>query len=125
MSNTSPAYLIAQGTTAIEISRGSTTADKLSRAKVAASIGAFFTAAGTGNFTEINAQVATAIASIPDAATAQFATNLWSLGQPWLQLQAQAAEWLPTFEQVATDIGAGMSASAGAAITQYSAAAAK
>lgn len=125
MATNSPAYLIAQGVTAVEISKGATNADKLARAQTAASIGAFFSAVGSGNFTEISAQVQTAISKLSDAAMAQFATNLWSLAQPWLQIQANAAAWLPTFEQVATDTGAGISASAGAAIAQYSAPAAK
>lgn len=115
----SPVYLIAQGVTAIEINRGSTPADKLARAQVAATIAAYFTAAGTGNFAEINAQVATAISKIADAATAQFATNLWGLATPWLQIQANAAAWIPAFDQVATDVGGGMGVSAGEAITQY------
>lgn len=115
----SPAFLIAEGATAVAISRGATSAAKLARATTAASIGAFFAAVGKDNFTEISAQVQTAIANIKDAATAQFATNLWSLGRPWFQIQADAAAWLPTLEAAATDTGAGISAAAGAAIAQY------
>lgn len=127
MATNSPAYLIAEFATAVAISKGSTPADKLARAQTAASIGAFFTAVGADNFTEITAQVQTAIANIKDAALAQFATNLWSLGQPVLQAQLNINAAIPllggSLEAWASDTGAGISASAGAAITQYSAAA--
>lgn len=125
MATNSPAYLVAEAATAVAIDQGATPADKLARAQTAATIGALFSAVGAGNFTEISAQVQTAISKMSSAAMAQFATNLWSLAQPWLQIQANAVAWLPTLEQAASDTGAGISASAGDAITQYSATAAK
>ena len=119
---TSVPYFVAEALTAAAISAGSSAADKQARAKVASTVAAFFTAAGSGDIAGANSEVATAIAGISDPGLQKVATDLWSAGQPFIQAQLQVTENVPvlggSLTQALTDVGAGMASAAGAYLTQ-------
>jgi hypothetical protein len=116
--------LVAEGLTTAAIDIGAkTVAVKLARARAAAQVAAFFTAAGQGNITQANQQVQTLIAGITDAGLEQTALDLWSIGQPFLSVQYSLAQNVPilggSLESAFTAIGAGMASVAGAYIGKY------
>lgn len=117
--------LVAEGLTTAAIDIGSkTNAVKLARAQAAAQVSAFFTSAGQGNIAEANQQVQTLIAGITDPALEQTASDLWSIGQPFLSAEYSVAQNVPilggSLQSALAAIGAGMGAVAGAYIAKYS-----
>ena len=120
MSTTSIPYLAAEGATSVAISL-QPQANRTAAAKVAASIAAYFTAVGSGNFANISAQVSTAIGLIQDPALQQFAANLWTLGQPALSLEYEIGQNMPLLGESLqgwfADTGAGIAAAAGAELS--------
>lgn len=122
MSVTIP-QLVAEGLTTAAIDIGaSSDAAKLSRAQAAAQVAAFFTAAGQGNISQANQQVTTLIAGLSDPGLEQTATDLWSIGQPFLQAQYSIAQNVPilggSLQNAFAAIGAGMAAVAGGYIAK-------
>jgi hypothetical protein len=117
--------LVAEGLTTAAIEIGAKTpAAKLARAQAAAQVAAFFTAAGQGNIAQANQQVQTLIAGITDPGLEQTATDLWSIGQPFLSAQYALAQNVTilggSLESALGAIGSGMAAVAGAYIGKYS-----
>jgi hypothetical protein len=114
-------YLAAEAVTAAVISQGSSDADKQARATTASQVAAFFSAAGKGDITGANAQVASAIAGIKDPGLQKVAEDLWSTGQPYLQVELNVVENTPvlggSLQQALADVGSGMASSAGAYLT--------
>lgn len=96
----------------------------LARAKVAATIAGFFTAASKGDMTAVNQQVQTAIGNISDPGLNQVATQLWQVGEPIVSAELTVVENAPvlgdTLEGNFAGIGQGMAEVAGAYITKYS-----
>lgn len=123
MTMSSIPYLAAEALTAAALSQGSSNADKLARAQTASQVAAFFSAAGKGDVTGANAQIATAVAGIKDPGLQKVASDLWSTGQPFIQAEFNIAANVPilggSLTQALTDIGAGMASVAGAYIAQY------
>lgn len=115
MSNTSVPYLAANGATALAISMS---ADKAAAAKTASSIAAYFTAAGTGDFGQMAAQLQTLVGEIKDPAMAQFAANALAFGTPAAQIDWQVVQNSPFLGESLkgwfADTGAGIAAAAGA-----------
>ena len=118
------AYLSAEALTAAVLAAQSA-ANKQSAAQTASNVAAYFSALGKGDATGASQEVATAITSIKDPGLQKVASDLWSAGQPFLQLELQTAENLPviggSLQQAFTDIGAGMASVAGAYLTQLKA----
>lgn len=113
---------IAQLLTAAAISIGaSSNTVKLARAQVAAQVAASFTAAGSGNIAAVNQQVATLISGISDPGLQAVATNLWSIGEPFFQIELNVAEATGVLADALGAIGAGMAQIAGAYISKYGA----
>lgn len=117
-------YFAAESLTAVAISQGSTDADKLARANTASQVAAFFTAAGKGDVASANSQVSAVIAGIKDAGLQKVASDLWSAGQPYLQVELNVAENVPvlggSLVQALSDVGAGMASAAGAYLSAAS-----
>jgi len=115
--------LVAEGLTTAAIEVGAKDdATKLSRAKAASAVAAFFSAAGAGNIAQANQEVATLIAGITDPGIEQTASDLWSIGQPFLQAQYMLVTNIPilggSLENALAGIGAGMASVAGGYIAK-------
>lgn len=111
--------LVAESLTTAAITIGAKdNATKLARAKTAAQVAAFFTAAGKGDIQGASQQVQTWIPTINDPGAQQLASDLWSVGRPFLDAELTLLDGF--LEGAFASIGLGMSSVAGAYIGKLS-----
>jgi hypothetical protein len=123
MTTQAPQLVAKIATTAIISIGAKDNATKLARAKIAAQVAAFFTAAGQGNIAALNQEVSTAIGQLKDPGFDDVAQSLWSVGEPFLEVELAVTENTPVFggslADALTGVGAGMAEVAGRYISAY------